>query len=150
MIRMLFVAGIAALGIATVAAQENAAEERHALMETQGNFTYNVLGGMARGRLPYDQAKVDEAFAQLAETSAKIPSLFPESSKGKTAAGSNYFTRDALWENKADVEARAAKLVKDVAELRSKVRSLEDLKAVYPTLARECSNCHRLYRGRKS
>jgi len=150
MVRSLVAGCALILCVVTVAAQENAVEERSALMKTQGNYTYRVLNGMVRGQAPYDQAKVDDAFAKLAETAAKLPSIFPESSKGKVAANSNYYASDKVWENKADVEARIAKLAKDVADLRAKVRSLDSLKAAYPTLNQNCNDCHRQYRARKS
>jgi len=148
-IRPLVAIGVLAWSV-PIAAQANATEARSALMKEQSKYAWRGLNGMVRGQVPYDQAKVDEALAKLSETSAKLSSLFPESSKGKAAADSKYFSKDAVWENKSDFDARIVKLEKDVAELKTKVRSLEDLKAAYPMLSQNCDSCHEKYRGRKS
>ena len=145
---MLAVAVLA--GTAAMAAEESAADKRNNLMKTQGNYMYRVLNSMVRGQMPYDQTKVDDAFEHLAKTSAEIPSLFPESSKGQVAAKGRYYTSDKAWANKADVDAHAAKLAEAIAANRSKVHSLDDLKAVYPVINKTCSGCHEQYRLRKS
>ena len=37
---------------------------------------------MVKGEKPYDQAAVDTALAQFEDTAKKLPTLFPESTKG--------------------------------------------------------------------
>ena len=150
MLRPLLIVAAMALGLVTVAAQQNGAEERSALMGVQANRTYGVLNRMVRGQQPYDQARVDEAFVKLAETLERLPSLFPESSKGQVAAKSNYAAAPGAWDNKAERDAQIAKIAKVVADLRPRVRSLDDLKAAYPILNGGCNDCHQQYRLRKS
>lgn len=147
---LLAAVSVLSLGIGVVAAAESAVDLRNNLMQTQGHYMYDVLSAMRRGRIPYDQAKVDDAFEHLAATSAKIPSLFPESSKGQVAANGHYYTSDKAFANKADVDAHAAALAKAIAANRGKVHDVDELKAVYEVINKECNGCHDKYRLRKS
>ena len=64
-------------------------------------------GGMAKGEVPYDQAKAQGIFAAYVDAASKLPDLFPENSKtgGDTAA------LPAIWANMADFRARHEKFV---------------------------------------
>ena len=42
-----------------------------------------ALAAMVKGEKPYDQATVDAALAQFEDTAKKLPTLFPESIKGR-------------------------------------------------------------------
>jgi cytochrome c556 len=96
---------------------------------------------MARGRVPFDAAKVDAAFAQFADTAAKLPGLFPDNSKtGDTKASPK------VWQNKADFDAKAAEFAKVVAESRPKVKTLDGVKATLSAVGKACDNCHDTYR----
>jgi cytochrome c556 len=150
MIRIGLAVGAIAVGVTIAVAQTNVVVERSNLMKTQGQHTYRVLNGMVKGEAPYDQAKVDEAFVKLAETAPKISGLYPESSKGQSAPESQYIASAKIWDNKADFDARVAKLTKDIGDIRGKIKNLDDLKANYPALSSNCSGCHDQYRVRKS
>jgi cytochrome c556 len=149
MMRTLLVAATSVLAVTAVLAQSNLAEQRTALMKAQGQCVYRDMARMAKGDDPYNQAKVDECFGKLKETTAKIESVFPDSSKGLNDPKSDYIVLDKLWDNKADFEARVAKLRKDVDEGAAKATSEAGFKAAYPALREGCSGCHDAYRKKK-
>lgn len=138
--RIALAAVIIAIGIAGVAAQVDAIKTRQALMK--GNDAGGrLLSQMARGRVPFDAAKADAAFAQFADTAGKVPGLFPDNSKtGDTKASPK------VWQNKADFDAKAAEFAKVVAENRPKVKTLDGVKAALPVVGKACDNCHDQYR----
>ena len=138
--RIALAAIIIAVGIAGVAAQADAIKTRQALMK--GNDAGGrLLSQMARGRVPFDAAKADAAFAQFADTAAKLPGLFPENSKtGDTKASPK------VWQNKADFDAKVAEFAKVVAEHRPKVKTLDGVKAALAPVGKACDTCHDTYR----
>ena len=128
------------IGIAAIAAQVDAIKARQALMK-QNDAGGRLLSQMARGRVPFDAAKADAAFAQFADTAAKLPSLFPDNSNtGDTKASPK------IWQNKTDFDAKAAEFAKVVAENRPRVKTLDGVKAALPAVGKACDNCHDQYR----
>ncbi|MEX1082701.1 MAG: cytochrome c, partial [Xanthobacteraceae bacterium] len=119
--------------------------------KTYGKFGYATLNRMARDQMPYDQAKVDEALAHFAETAAKIPSLFPAGGFQGPVEGSSYYATQKAFESQSDIQARAEKFAKSVADAKGTVKDLGSLKAVWPGINdNHCSSCHEPYRARKS
>lgn len=133
--------------VAGAAAQTDPIEARRALMRGSGAGFYGALPKMIRGDAPYDQARVDAAFAQAADSAAKLPALFPESSKSG-GAPSDYAASPRIWENKADFDARLAKYAKDIAEARANATGPENLKAAFSLVRQNCDSCHESYRVR--
>ena len=87
MLRTVLAVAAIAIGVTAVAAQSDPIAARKALMKDMGAQT-KTGGGMAKGEVPYDQAKAQAIFATYVDVAAKMPSLFPETSKtgGDTAA----------------------------------------------------------------
>jgi cytochrome c556 len=150
MVRIMLAVTASLFAVTAVLAQSDLVEQRTALMKGQGRYIYRDLARMMRGDDPYDQAKVDEAFAKLKDSSAKIESVFPASSKGRNDAKSDYITLDKLWDNKADFDARVAKLQKVLEQDAPKAKSQEGFKTVYPEVRKTCDDCHEAYRAKKS
>jgi cytochrome c556 len=139
---------LASLGIAAAAAaQNNPVDARRDLMKAAGAHVYEALPRMVRGEDPYDQAKVDAAFAQLSDAAAKLTGLFPENSV-KGSASSRYAASPRIWENRSEFEVRLAAFAKAVAEGRAKATSREGLSTVHPVVNNSCTDCHRAYRVR--
>jgi cytochrome c556 len=149
MMRLALAAAVLTIGIATVAAQSAFVRERAELMYDQGEYIYGTLNKMARGEIPYDQAKVDEAFAKLKEIARKLPALYVETAKGQSP-DADYYASAKVWENKADFDARLAKLAKDVDENAPKAKSLDGLKDARAAIVQTCDSCHEVYRVKKS
>jgi cytochrome c556 len=138
--RIALATAITAAGIAGVVAQVDVIETRQGLMK-ENDKGGKLLSQMARGRVPFDAAKVDAAMAQFAETASKLPDLFPDNSKaGDTKASSK------VWQTRADFDAKIADFTKVVAENRPNVNTLDGVKAALPTIAKACDNCHDTYR----
>ncbi len=150
MLRMMLTMAAVAIGVSAVAAQDPVTARRE-LMKHAGEQAYGVLNRMVRDQTPYDQAKVDEAFAQLADAAQKIPSLFPPGSYTGPVAESRYYASEKIFENQADLKARATKLAKSIADAKGKVKDLDSLKAIWTTINKEeCDSCHTPYRLRKN
>ncbi|MDQ0345609.1 c-type cytochrome [Ancylobacter vacuolatus] len=134
-------AGIITAIVATSApAGADVIKERQALLKQFGDAT-KPIGGMLRGSVPFDLAQVQAAL-DLYVTDAKVlPTLFPAGSgTGDTEA------LPAIWTNKADFDARFAKLGTDAAAARAAITDEARFKASFPGVVRNCGGCHDNYR----
>ena len=141
---VLAVAAIA-IGVTAVGAQSDPIAARKELMKGIGAQT-KTGGGMAKGEVPYDQTKAQAIFASYVDVAAKAPNLFPPTSKtgGETAA------LPAIWENKADFEARFAKFSADAKQAQTSVKDLDSFKTTFSGITKNCGGCHETYRAKKS
>lgn len=114
---------------------------REELMEGIGD-AMKVLGPTAQGKMEYDAAKVTAALQTIATNSADFPNHFPEGSDtGNTEA------LPAIWENKADFEARSQELAKDAeAAIAVAGNGLDAFKPAFGEVASNCKGCHEKYR----
>jgi len=129
-----------AVGITAAVAQQDIIEQRKALMKANGQHA-GIVTRMTRGEDPFDAGKAQAALAQWAETAAKFPTLFPDSSRnGETRA------LPSVWEKRAEFSAAAAKLAKDVADNRDKAGTLDGLKAAMAVIGKNCGDCHNTFR----
>src|SRR5262249_49916357 len=119
---------VAALVLAATlaVAQSNPIAARKALMKANGDQA-KIGAAIAKGEAPFDLAKVQAIFATFVDAAGKAPALFPDNSKtgGKTEA------LPAIWKNKADFEARLAKLGADAKAAQTDVKDLATFKAVW-------------------
>jgi cytochrome c556 len=101
---------------------------------------------MAKGEIPYDQTKAVGIFAAYVKAATDLPTLFPETSKtgGDTAA------LPAIWANKADFDAKAAKFAADAKQAQTQVKDLDTFKATFSGVTKNCGGCHETYRAKKS
>jgi cytochrome c556 len=146
MTRIVLAAAAVALAVTAVAAQSDPIAARKALMKKNGDEA-KIAASMVKGEAPFDAAKVQTVFATFADSAAKAPALFPDNSKtgGDTAA------LPAIWENKADFDARLAKFGSAAKEAEGKVKDLDSLKATWGGFAKDnCGGCHEKYRAKKS
>jgi len=141
--RLATVAIILACGIGGVAAAVDVIAQRRALMHDDG-IAAKKLFDMAKGAAPFDLATAQASLKTLATAAEKTPLLFPDDSKtgGGTAA------LPAIWENKADFNARFAKFSKDVAAAIAATVDEKSFKAVAPTVFENCGGCHELYKAK--
>ena len=142
--RLATVAVILACGIGGVLAADVIAQRR-ALMHDDG-IAAKKLFDMAKGSAPFDLVIAQASLKTLANAAEKTPLLFPDDSKtgGGTAA------LPAIWENKADFNARFAKFSKDVAEAIAATKDEASFKAVAPKVFENCGGCHELYKAKSS
>jgi cytochrome c556 len=133
------------LGVGAVAAQQDVVKEAQNIMKANGKNLGGVLSAMAKGDKPYDQAAVDAALAQLDDTAKKLPTLFPESTKGLKPEG-DYSASPKIWEDKAGFDAKIASFAKVVTEAKAKIKDLDSLKANVGGIGKECGGCHETFR----
>jgi cytochrome c556 len=132
-----------------VLAQVDPVALRKELMRANGARGYGTFPKMLRGQEPYDQAKVDQAFAQLIDVAKKLPPLFPAGTEGATRPGSDYFASPKIWQNKSDFDGRFAKYAEELPAAKAKATSLEGLKEAFAMVRRNCDSCHDDYMVRK-
>ena len=143
--RIVLVAATLLLGAGAVVAQQDLIDQSHALMKANGKNLGGVLSPMARGDKPFDQAAVDAALAQLADTASKLPSLYPASVKA-VKQDAEYIPSAKVWDDPAGFAAAIASFAQAVNGAKGKITDLDSLKAALPTIAKTCSGCHETFR----
>jgi cytochrome c556 len=141
--RLLIAAVALCAGIGAVSADSDAIAQRQALMKANGKAA-RAIGDMLKGA-PFDLAVVQAGLRTFADAAAKAPALFPDDSKtgGETRA------LPAIWENKADLDARFAKLGKDAADAMAAITDEASFKADAPAIFKNCGGCHENYRAKQ-
>jgi len=145
MLRTVIAVAAIAVGVTVVAAQSDPIAARKALMKNMGAAT-KTGGQMAKGETPYDQAKAQEIFATYIDVSAKMPGLFPDTSKtgGETTASPK------IWEDKAGFQKGFDKMSSEAKAAQSSVKDLDSFKGAFGGLTKNCGGCHETYRVKKS
>jgi cytochrome c556 len=141
MIRSMLAMAAVAFGLTVVMAQSDPLSQRKALMKGNGQHL-GTINKMARGEEPFEEAKVNAAFAQWSETAQKVPSLFPEPPK----PGEDTRALPKIWETKTDFEAKMADFGKVIADHKDKAKTVDELKVAAPLIGKACGNCHEPYR----
>jgi cytochrome c556 len=143
--RLVTVAIALACGLTAVLADTDPIAERRALMKHDGEAA-KTLFDMSKGKIPFDLATVKESLKTLDEGATKTSTLFPDNSKtgGGTAA------LPAIWQNKADFDARFAKFKKDVEAAQAGVVDETTFKKFAPTVFENCGGCHELHKAKSS
>jgi cytochrome c556 len=144
MTRTALVIGMLLIGVGAVTAQQDQVKQTQAVMKGNGKNA-GALAAMVKGEKPYDQAAVDAAMAQFEDTVKKFPTLFPDSIKGLKAEG-DYSASSKVWEDRAGFDEHIATFSKAVSEAKGKITNLDTLKAVLPTIGKQCGACHETYR----
>jgi cytochrome c556 len=144
MMRTVLAVTALALGLSTAMAQDPIAA-RKALMKKNGDEA-KVGTAFMKGEAPFDLAKAKAIFASYADAAAKVPGLFPDNSKtgGETAA------LPAVWEKKADFDAKLKKFGEDAKDAEAKVTDEATFKTIFPAVQKNCGGCHETYRAKKS
>ena len=141
--RSMIVVFAMACGVGAVLADTDPIAERRALMKHDGEAA-KTLFNMSKGNIPFDLATVKEALATLNDGATKSPALFPDNSQtgGGTAA------LPAIWQNKADFDARFAKFAQDVQAAQAGVVDEATFKKFAPAIFKNCGGCHELYKAK--
>ena len=147
MIRTVVVVGTLLLGVGVVMAQQDIVKDTQSVMKANGKNA-GALAAILKGEKPYDQATVDAALKQFAETAKKLPTMFPESTKGLKPEG-DYSASSKIWEDKAGFDEHIASFGKVVTEAKAQIKDLDTLKVAMPLIGKQCSGCHETYRVKK-
>jgi cytochrome c556 len=139
-IRIALAAVVAATAATAVVAQGDPIAARKGMMKGVGGAN-GAITQMLDGKQPFDAAKAKEALMTISDHAGKIGPLFVAGSHtGDTAA------LPAIWENKADFDAKMAKMGTDAKAAADKVTDLDSLKANIGSVRQNCGGCHNVYR----
>ena len=141
MITRIALAAVAAAFAATaVLAQGDPIAARKGLMKEIAGA--NRTGTeMLDGKQPFDAAKAKAALTTISQNAGKMSALFPDNSKsGDTAA------LPAIWDNKADFNAKLTKFSNDAKAAADKTTDLASFKAAIGEVRQNCGGCHKPYR----
>jgi cytochrome c556 len=142
--RVVLAVAVAALGVTAVLAQSDPIAARKAIMK-ENNNQGRILRDMADGKRPFDLTTAKKAFATFQSASAKLPDLFPESSKvGDTRA------LPTIWEKSAEFKAAAAKFGSDAKAAEASTKDMESLKTAFAEVGKNCGSCHQNFRKPQS
>jgi len=143
---------VVALGICVAAAQEDPIKARKALMKANGDAA-KIGVDMIKGDKPFDLEAAHKIFAAFEDAAAKMPALFPDSSKSEAAspAADDFSASPKVWENMADFKAKFAKFGGDAKAASASVKDLDSFKAAFGDIGKnDCGGCHQTYRIKNS
>lgn len=105
------------------------------------------IGGMLRGRVPFDAEVVAKNAARIEQLAAMIPDLFAANDTRTTGAGVKTAALDGIWTSQAEFKAKADDLVKAAAALSAAART-GDKDATMKAAAglKACGSCHDTFR----
>ena len=142
--RLVFAAAFAVLGITAVVAQSDPIAARKALMKENNNQVL-IARQMIDGTQPFNLARARNVFATFGGVASKGRDLWPDSSKTGESA-----SLPAIWDNKADFEARLAAFSADAKAAEGKVTDLDSFKEQLREIGKHCGGCHNAYRQKLS
>jgi cytochrome c556 len=145
MMRTVVVVGTLLLGVGAVMAQQEIAVQQDNLMRGQAKSLYGVIQKTVKSEIPYDQAAIDGAIAQLQESVSKIAVVFKPNPK-QDVVNSSYGASQKIWQNKADFDSRIPPVAKAIADVKGKIKDAASLKAAYDSINGRCNDCHETYR----
>jgi cytochrome c556 len=141
---------VAALAFGTVAQSEDVAAVqamRQDLMKSMGVQFYDVIGGMAKGKTPYDASAAKAAAEELAKLAGQdfAPFFIPGSDMVATGKG---HALPVLWDHLDDAMAKHEALVPATVKLAQVAGDgLDALKAAAGEVGGACGACHKVYRA---
>jgi len=133
------------LGASAVMADQQLAVQQDKLMRTMGEGVYVTFLKMGKGDIPYDQAKVDAALAELEKDAPTIPTVFATDPK-EQVINTTYGYSDKIWQNKADFDSKVPPVLAAIASLKGKIKDQASVKVAFDTMHKNCSGCHETYR----
>ena len=145
MIRTVVVAGALLLGVGAVMAQQEIAVKQDNLMRAQAKSLYTVMLKTTKGEIPYDQAAIDAAIAQLEQSVPTIASVFAINPK-EDVVNATYGSSQKIWQNKADFDSKIPPVAKAIADAKGKIKDVASLKVAYDSINAKCTDCHETYR----
>jgi len=115
---------------------------RQSVFNVIGRNFGGVLGAIAKGERPYDQAEAVKAAKLVADLST-----LPFASFGPgTDAGASHKSSPKIWEDPAKFQSLADKFQLEAAKLPAAAADLATLKAQVAETGKTCKGCHDEYR----
>lgn len=142
--RLVLAAAFATLGITAVVAQSDPIAARKALMKENNNQA-RIAREMIDGTQPFNLDMARKVFTTFGGVAGKGKDLWPDSSKTGESA-----SLPAIWDNKADFEAKLAAFSADAKLAEGKVTDLDSFKEQLREIGKHCGGCHNAYRQKLS
>lgn len=142
--RTLSVIALCLVGATSVVSAQDLHADREAAMKKVAS-AMGGLSAIAKGEKTYDAEAVKTSLTSIKEAITVFPTYFPPGSESADSEAS-----PKIWENKADFDARAAKLAGDADMLLAQLPA--DAAGVGAALGRlgpSCGTCHEAYRIKK-
>jgi cytochrome c556 len=119
---------------------EDAVKYRQSVMYVMGTSFYTRIGGMVKGRVPFDMHTAQE-HADVVVTMSKLPwpAFTPDTNGvGRTDAKPN------LWNEMPKFKDLGEKMQAEVLKLQAATRAgdVEAVKAAWRSTERACTSCH--------
>jgi cytochrome c556 len=141
-----------AIVVSAAMAQEDPIKARKDLMKANGDQA-KIGVAIVKGEKPFDPTTVHKIFATFEDAAAKMPALFPDSSKSEANSpeADDFSPTAKVWEDMADFKARFVKFGDDAKAANASVKDLDSFKAAFGNIGKnDCGACHELYRAKKS
>jgi cytochrome c556 len=132
-----------AFGSVAVSADSDAIAQRRDLMKANGKAA-KALVDIIKGA-PFELTTVQASLKTFLNAAEKMPKLFPDDSK----TGGETHALPAIWENKADVDARFAKLGTDASTALKNITDEASFKADIKPVLDNCGACHEHYKAKQ-
>jgi len=135
-------------GITTQGAMANAALEFRQSAMTVFVWYLKPMGGMVKGKIPFDQATFAKNARGLATaTQLDIPAGFPKGSYDEEESDA----KQAIWEKWPEFEDKYRTLQKEAAKLAEVAQGgdVAAMKAQFGATAKSCGGCHKPFRAKK-
>jgi cytochrome c556 len=143
MIRILIAVAALIVGVEAASPQNlDVIKERRETMKQTGAAA-GAVGKMLKGDAPFDLASVQASLKTMVDAAAKMPTLFPDDAK----TGDDTRALLAIWDNKADLNARYAKLGQDATNALATIKDQASFAATMPPIFKNCGGCHEKYRA---
>jgi len=127
---------------ATIAYATEPQEERQQTMKQVG-AAMGSLAKMAKGEAEYDAAAAKAAFMKIHEQAMKFGDQFPEGSE----TGYETEAHPDIWTNRAEFDAKLAKLEEDSAKAADAVgEDASELGKNVAMVGQNCGSCHQTFR----
>jgi cytochrome c556 len=139
------IVGALLLAAGAAMAQQEIAVQQDNLMRGQAKSLYTVIQKTIKGEIPYDQAAVDQAIADLEQSVPKIAKVF-ETNPKQHVVNATYGASQKVWQNKADFDSRIPPVEKAIADVKGKIKDVASLKVAYDQINGKCNDCHETYR----
>jgi cytochrome c556 len=139
------VASLFSLEAVAQAKPEVLVKQRQAAMALQGKY-FGPLGGMAQGKVPYNQSVVQRNAAFLQVLTQMPWDGFDPSTKGEKSAA-----LPAIWEKPGEFKQAAERLENEAAKLAAVSKSGDEaaVKAQIGALVKACGGCHESFREKR-
>lgn len=144
--RIQTIAATAALAILTTGVVAQAESDnpdiqaRQHTMETIGQ-TFKPVADMAKGKIDFDAATVQDALNKISDLAATVPSKFETEVVDPESDAS-----EKIWTNWDDFVSKAEALQKAASDAAGMVSGPNDLNAVMGSVGAACGSCHKAYK----